>query len=144
MSDPWSGSCLGSLSSVRTTEEVDALAQESDAFQDNLKVTVRVRSAHTVVELEGELDLATAPILRETLVLLEPEGGINLELDLRGLTFLGSTGVGVIVAVCKRVRGSGGAFSVSCDHGLGRRTLEIAGLVDYLEILDSEEPHLHQ
>ena len=39
---------------------------------------------------------------------LELDSGLNVEMDLRGLSFLGSTGIGVIVTACKRVRASGG------------------------------------
>jgi anti-sigma B factor antagonist len=120
------------------------LAGPADAVQDSLKVTVREIGTQTVVELEGELDVATAPILRDALVLLELDDGIDLAIDLRGLSFLGSTGIGLLVTACKRVRASGGTFSVWCDHGLGRRTLEISGLVDYLELHDGEESHPNQ
>ena len=117
------------------------MAIQANEYRDNLRVTVRGAPEAPVVELAGELDLATAAILNEALLLLELDGGIGLEIDLRGLTFLGSTGIGVLVVACKRLRASGGRFSVSCDHGFIRRTLEIAGLVDYLDVHDDEEPH---
>ena len=65
-------------------------------------------------------------------------------MDLRGLSFLESAGLGVIVSACKRIRASGGTFSTSCDHNLARRTLEIAGLVDFLELQDGEDSHPNQ
>jgi anti-sigma B factor antagonist len=107
--------------------------------QDGFDVTVRETGNVTIVALAGELDLATAGTLRETLLMFELDGGINLAIDLRRLSFLGSTGIGIIVAACKRIRAGGGTFSVWCDDGLTRRTLEIAGLVDYLELHDGEE-----
>jgi anti-sigma B factor antagonist len=123
---------------------VIAVAIQADAYRDNLKVTVRQRASLTVLHLRGELDLATEPILHEAFVLLDLDGGIDLAIDLRGLDFLGSTGIGMIVTACKRVRASGGTFSVWCDNGLTRRTLEITGLVDYLELHDGEDLHLNQ
>jgi anti-anti-sigma factor len=112
--------------------------------QDWFGVTVRESGAETIVKLAGELDLATAGTLREVLSMLELDGGINLAIDLRGLSFLGSTGMGILVAACKRVRAGGGSFSVWCDDGLTRGTLEIAGLVVYLELHDGEEEHPNQ
>jgi anti-sigma B factor antagonist len=99
---------------------------------------VRELPGLTVMELSGELDLSSAGTLREALLFLELDGGLNVEMDLRGLSFLGSTGIGVIVTACKRVRASGGTFSVSCDHTLARRVLDVAGLVDFLELHDGE------
>ena len=105
---------------------------------------VRQLPGMTVMELSGELDLSTAGALREALLMLELDGGLGLEIDLRGLSFLGSTGIGVIIAACKRVRASGGTFSVSCDHNLARRVIEVAGLVDFLELHDGEDSHPNQ
>ena len=137
--------CFGAAhSSARTVEEVDALAARTDAYQGNLKVIVRETPAQTVVELAGELDLATVETLREAALRLELDDGIDLAVDLRGLSFLGSTGIGMLVTLRKRVRASGGHFSVLCDQDMARRTLEIAGLVDYLEIHDGEESDPNQ
>lgn len=119
------------------------MATQADAYRDDLKVTVRETPAQTLVELSGELDLATAESLREALLVLELDG-INLAIDLRDLSFLGSSGIGVLVAACKRVRAAGGVFSVWCGQNMIRRTLEISGLVDYLEIDDGEESHPNQ
>jgi anti-anti-sigma factor len=98
----------------------------------------------TVMRLYGELDLSSAETLREALLTLDLDDPQNVEMDLRGLSFLESTGIGLIVSVCKRIRASGGSFSASCDHNLGRRTLEIAGLVDFLELHDGEDSHPNQ
>jgi anti-sigma B factor antagonist len=105
---------------------------------------VRKLPGLTVMELSGELDVSTAGTLREALLLQELDDALDVEIDLRGLSFLGSTGVGVIVTACKRVRASGGTFSVSCDHSLARRVIEIAGLVDFLELHDGEQSHPNQ
>ncbi len=112
--------------------------------EDGLTVTVREMSTLTVVVLAGELDLATAGILREKLVLLDLDDGINLEVDLRALHFLGSTGIGVLIAACKRVRAGGGSFIAVCNDDFSRRTLEISGLVDYLELREGEGVHPKQ
>jgi anti-anti-sigma factor len=108
---------------------VIAVAIQADAYRDNLKVTVRQRASLTVLHLRGELDLATEPILHEAFVLSDLDGGIELAIDLRGLDFLRSTGIGMIVTACKRVRASGDNFSGGVkrldsphprDHGAGR------------------------
>ena len=120
--------------------QIDPMSDQPDA----LTVTVREMSTLAVVELIGELDVASVATLRETLLTLDLDGGINLAINLQGLSFLGSTGIGIIIAACKRVRAAGGSFSVWCDDGLTRRTLEIAGLEDYLELKDGEEDHPNQ
>src|ERR1700722_3832352 len=91
------------------------------------KFTVEVHdlSGLTVMKLYGELDLSSAETLREALLPLDLDAAPNIEMDLRGLSFLESMGIGLIGSVCKRIRASGGTFSASCDQNLARRTLEI-------------------
>ena len=79
-------------------------------------------------------DLATAETLRESLVYLDLDGGLDVRMDLTGLDFLDSSGISVVVSVCKRVRASGGTFAGVCDGGLVRRALEVTGLVEYLQL----------
>jgi len=69
-------------------------------------VTFRVeRSGDRAFTLEGELDLETAPLLRETVwPALMPSENVNL--DLRGLSFMGSDGLRVLLEFCKAI-GSG-------------------------------------
>ena len=55
-------------------------------------------------------------------------------LDLTGVEFLGSLGIGVLVSGCKRVEASGGMFSVRCSQNECRRVLEISGLIGYLHV----------
>ena len=52
----------------------------------------------TVVHLEGELDLAGVPKLREALHSAQHADRSQIVVDLRGLTFLDSTGLGVLIA----------------------------------------------
>jgi anti-sigma B factor antagonist len=88
----------------------------------------------TLVELAGELDVATAAQLRECLVQPEVFDSSAVRVDLTNVTFLGSTGIGLLISACKRVRSTGGAFSVRCGEGLALRVLQVSGLVDFLEV----------
>ena len=51
-----------------------------------------------VVRLSGELDMATAPAAREALHSAQHTKAAQVVVDLRGLTFLDSTGLGVLIA----------------------------------------------
>lgn len=90
-----------------------------------------------LVSIGGELDLASAGALREILVLPEVLDAPKVRIDLNGVDFLGSTGIGLLVSACKRVRDSGGTFSVLCAHGEPRRVLELSGLIEYLKVEDA-------
>ena len=100
----------------------------------NFTAEVRDEGDTTVVSLAGEIDLSSAGALREVLVLPEVLHAPAVRLDLTEVEFLGSVGIGLLVSACKRVRGSGGTFSVVCRHDETRRVLEISGLLDYLHV----------
>lgn len=85
---------------------------------------------HAVVLVIGELDAATAPALRDELVVLCDEGVDRIVLDCRRLDFVDSFGLGVIVSAKKRLSQQGNALCLvaSEDQTTLRRLLEITGL----------------
>ena len=77
------------------------------------------------LRLEGELDLATAPFLKEALVDLGSERAVHLDLAL--LTFLDSSGLQVIVALAQSLDGNRSVVLVNPSTAV-RRCLEITGI----------------
>ena len=67
-----------------------------------------VGEGRTVVEVSGEIDVYTAPKLRESLLNLVDSGNYQLIIDMEGVEFLDSTGLGVLVGGLKRVRAHDG------------------------------------
>jgi anti-sigma B factor antagonist len=85
-------------------------------------------SGWTVVSVYGELDVATAPDMREQLIELVNEGRAHLVLDLSGVDFLDSTGLGMIVSALKRARTHGGDLRLVSTESRITRLFEITGL----------------
>ncbi len=92
-----------------------------------------------VLHVAGEVDVFTAPQLREALVGAIEEGSRNVVVDLQGVDFLDSTGLGVLVAGLKRVRQYGGDLSLVCTREHILKILDITGLVKVLKVYDSVE-----
>ena len=99
----------------------------------NFRMNVVAVADGVCVKLEGELDIAGAPELRDSLARLSEEPGCSILVDLADLTYLDSTGISVLVVAAKRVRSEGGSFTVANASGSVRRILEITGLVEFLE-----------
>lgn len=87
-----------------------------------------------VVRVVGELDLATAPQLRELLVDLVARGSHHVTLNLADLTFIDSTGLKVFVAGLKRLRESGGDLALRSPSAAAMRVFEITGLTTIFAI----------
>jgi anti-sigma B factor antagonist len=60
-----------------------------------------------VLAVRGEIDAYTSPRLREELKRLIDDGARRLVVDLQGVEFMDSTGLGVLVSALKRVKESG-------------------------------------
>jgi anti-sigma B factor antagonist len=85
-----------------------------------------------IVTVRGEIDLVTAPLLRDAL-----EGlGSRVTVDLRQVTFIDSTGLAVLIA---KKATDAGEFRIVADGPAVLRLFELTGLVDMLEpTLDTE------
>ncbi|MFN8075722.1 MAG: STAS domain-containing protein [Kineosporiaceae bacterium] len=90
--------------------------------------TVRSEGAATVVEVGGDLDVQTGPALREVLYELAAKGGQDVVLDLSQVSFLDSSGLGVLVGALKRTRAAGGSLRLAGCSGSVLDVLTLTGL----------------
>lgn len=84
------------------------------ALGDRFGLAIRAVADHTVLEVAGEVDIETAPRLRERLVEVVDGGARRVVVDLNRVDFLDSTGLGVLVGALKRLRAVGGTFGIVC------------------------------
>lgn len=99
-----------------------------------LGLDVSEHGAATVLAVRGEIDVYTAPRLRERMVDLVNKGTRNMVLDLEGVEFLDSTGLGVLVGGLKRLRTNDGELSLVCTQARILRVFEITGLTKVFDI----------
>ena len=100
-------------------------------------ISIDDQPAQALIAVGGELDLGTAPTLEDA-VMARLQGGGHVVLDLRGLDFMDSTGVRVIVAAHVAAGENGGRLSlVRLAPGTPiHRVLEISGLDRVLDLVD--------
>ena len=97
---------------------------------------------HTVVMVGGEIDVYTAPKLREQLIDLVSSGAYHLVVDMEGVDFLDSTGLGVLVGGLKRVRAHEGSLRLVCTQERILKIFRITGLTKVFPIHASVEEAL--
>jgi len=95
--------------------------------------------ADAVVSLEGEVDLYTAPELKQELHRLVGEGAKRIVIDMTATTFIDSTTLGVLLSVVKRVRPEGGAVVLVCPDRNVKRIFEITLLDRVFTIVNTRE-----
>lgn len=86
------------------------------------------------VHLLGELDMSTAPKLRDELLRLVTDGATMVTVDLSELAFVDSTGLSVLITGLKRLRQKGGELALRSPTPGTRRVLEITGLTEVFSI----------
>jgi anti-sigma B factor antagonist len=85
-----------------------------------------------VLRVTGEVDVYTAPVLRERIHDLAAKGAVHIIADLSRVDFLDSTGLGVLVGGLKRVREDGGSLTPVITSTCVLHILQITGLTRVL------------
>ena len=103
----------------------------------DLNLSTRHEGDRTVIEVGGEIDVYTAPKLREQLVDLVNQGRYHLVVDMEAVDFLDSTGLGVLVGGLKRVRAHDGSLDLVCTQQRILKILKITGLTEVFGIYET-------
>lgn len=95
----------------------------------NFALTTEQTDAGTaIIALSGEVDLYTAPELKEELVRVIDAGARGVVVDLSRTTFIDSTTLGVLISGVKRLRPNGGSVELVVTDENIRKIFEITRL----------------
>ena len=106
---------------------------------ENLILETHQRGDLTVIAVKGEVDLYTAPSLKERIADLVSSGKASLAVDLAGVEFMDSTGLGVLIGGLKRSKEAGGSLSLIAPREPVVKVLSITGLDKVFSIHDDVE-----
>jgi anti-sigma B factor antagonist len=106
---------------------------------ETMMVSYDVVNGWTVVEVDGDVDAHTAPMIREGVIKLVDEGHRHFVLDLGFVTFMDSMGLGVIVAITKRIREHEGSLRIASVSGRLLKIFDLSGMRESYEIYQSSE-----
>ena len=105
-----------------------------------LTVDLREDGDRSVLALTGELDLDSVSTLRERAQEQVASGRATvLALDMAGLTFIDSSGLGLLIDLRRLAAGAGMAFEVRNVPSGPARVIAIAGLTETFGITSSED-----
>lgn len=110
LTDDWDNGCMAQEESV------------------DLKLDHHNKDGIEIVDVEGEIDVYTAPRLRELLIDLVNNGHYQLVVNMEKVEFLDSTGLGVLVGGLKRVRAHDGSLDLVCTQERILKIFRITGL----------------
>lgn len=102
----------------------------------SLTIADRVRGDFDVIELAGDIDVETARTLRAHIVDRFSGSTSRVVVDLSGVDFMDSSGLGALVSGWQLTR-EDGAFRIAGANSIVRRVLSITGMEDVFAIYDS-------
>lgn len=108
----------------------------------DLTLSTREVDGRTVVAVGGEIDVYTAPRLRDTITELVASGNYDLIIDMEQVEFLDSTGLGVLVGGLKKVRAHDGSLQLVCTQDRLLKIFRITGLAKVFTIHESADAAL--
>lgn len=82
----------------------------------------------TVVAPTGRLDVAGAPTLKEAISEVVKNGPPRIVIDMEGVSFVDSTGLGSVISALKQIRGSQGELRLAAPNQQARVVLELTTL----------------
>jgi len=104
-----------------------------------LDVVLESVGSFSLIGLSGEVDVYSAPKLRETIKSLVDDGKYNIVVDLEKVAFLDSTGLGVLVGGLKRLKHHDGELGIICNQEKILRIFRITGLTKVFPIYRSRD-----
>lgn len=105
----------------------------------DLSITTRSVGQWAVLDVEGEVDIFTAPKLRQQIADLVDADRGAIVVNLLGVAFMDSSGLGALVGGLKRVKERDGLLHVACAQGPVFRVLSITGLHQVLPVFPTVE-----
>lgn len=104
-----------------------------------IRLEKRSEGAWTVLGVAGEIDLFSAPQLKDQIAELIGEQGGRLLVNLENVSFMDSTGLGVLLGALKRLKERDGSLALVCPPGPVHRVLTLTGLHKVFPIYESLE-----
>lgn len=100
----------------------------------DLRIEVADTTSPTTVVLVGEVDLVTAPRVREALIAIANSGETKVVVDMTNVTFMDSVGLSALVGPLKRFRTKNGQIVLRSPTPSVRKVFEITGLTRVFRI----------
>jgi anti-anti-sigma factor len=103
--------------------------------QDQLTIDVRPEADRVIIRLEGELDMASGPLLQSAIAGAELDAKAMVVLDLEALQFMDSTGLRILLSLRERAIEHRQEFAVTPGTQQVQRLLSLTGVASHLRTI---------
>jgi anti-sigma B factor antagonist len=112
--------------------------------EDGVSITSRREGEVTTVTIGGEIDLLTAPRVRETLLALASDGRVNVVIDGRPITFIDASGIRALIEAHAALKNDGSRLVMIPSRAVQRlhSLLELDGHLPTFVTADEAFPNI--
>ena len=107
------------------------------ASNEPLTCSVSHQQGYAVVSVTGEIDASTEQRFRDGLTSVLSDGVSRLVVDLDGVRFLASAGIGVLMGVRRVLIDGGGQLVLAAPHGEVAQVLAMTGVSEVIPVTAS-------
>ena len=107
------------------------------ARNEPLTCSVAYGPGYTVVSVKGEIDASTEESFRDRLTSVLSDGVTRVVVDLKGVNFMASAGIGVLMGVRRVLADGGGHLVLAAPHGEVAQVLAMTGVSDVIPVTKS-------
>jgi anti-sigma B factor antagonist len=127
------------LAECRVEVGADPRRENTRGVDVDLTLATSEVDGATIIAVGGEIDVYTAPKLRDKITELVADGVYDIIVDMEAVEFLDSTGLGVLVGGLKKVRAHDGSLQLICTQDRLLKIFRITGLAKVFVIHDSAD-----
>lgn len=106
---------------------------------EQLRIESRNEHGRLVMRLDGELDMASAPLLQAALEDAAADTTSTLVLDLEQLRFMDSTGLRIILLARSRWQSRGQELALTTGSRQVQRLLAVSGVGEHLRVISTPD-----
>ncbi len=110
-----------------------------EKLMEKFEVFRKVMGNVNVINIQGFLDAHTAPDFENELQQIIDESGYNILVNLDGLQYISSAGLGVFMGVIEDIRNNGGDLKICCAAPKVFKVFDLLGFPSLYEFYDAED-----
>ena len=107
--------------------------------QQKIDIAISDAGGYRVLKPEGDLDVYTVGSLRDAIAEFVEEGGPKVVVDLDGVPFMDSSGLGALMGGVRRLREAGGDLAIACTREQHLKLFTITGFGEGVSIAPTVE-----
>ncbi|MDH5657374.1 MAG: STAS domain-containing protein [Spirochaetia bacterium] len=103
---------------------------------EEIKITVSSKDKHTIIEIDGDVNLYSVSQLRKNISQLIDDGNHSIIIDMKNVRYMDSSGIALLANLQKKIKTTNGFFGILQMNNEIKNILRLAALEKYFSIYD--------